>query len=327
MKLLLTGANGFVGSHILDLLRTSGHDVTLLLRPTSDTRFIDTHMPDVEIYYGSLGEELVLENAIRGVEGVIHCAGKTKAVHASEYDRVNRDGTRNLVAVANKLRDTLRHLVLISSLAATGPSDGSRPCLETDPPNPVSAYGKSKLAAEKVMTDDCEIPWTILRPAAVYGPRDRDFLSTFRAVKRHVIPVPGGGNKRFSLIYVRDVAEAVCKCLGRTEVLGHVYHLAAEPPCAALELLEEIKTQLDVRALHLPVAAPILYLLCMMHQLASRITGRSNILSRDKWVELRAPGWECAVRAIREDIGFVASTPLSEGIRQTLAWYRQQGWL
>lgn len=175
------------------------------------------------------------------------------------------------------------------------------------------------------MTEGCKIPWTLLRPAAVYGPRDLDFLSTFRAAKRHVIPVIGGGTKRFSLIYVRDVAEAVCACLGRAEALGQVYHLAAEPPCTSVELFGEIKTQLDVRAIRLPIPAAFLHLLCITHELASRITGRPNILSGDKWAELRAPGWECAVQAIREDIGFTASTPLPEGIRQTIAWYRQEG--
>ena len=130
---------------------------------------------------------------------------------------------------------------------------------------------------------------------------------------------------RDELLYVRDVAKAVCACLGRSEALGQVYHLAADPPCTSVELFEEIKTQLDVRALRLPIAAAVLYLLCMTHELASRVTGRPNILSGDKWAELRASGWECAVQAIREDIGFTASTPLPEGIRQTIAWYRQEG--
>jgi len=327
MRALLTGGNGFVGSHILDILRASGYEVALLLRRTSNTDFISSHLSELRIHYGSLADTRSLEEAVRGARIVIHCAGKTKALYPSEFDVVNRDGTRNLVSAANNCRDTLRQLLLISSLAAGGPGVPDRPAREGDPPRPLSAYGRSKLAGEQEVTRRSEVPWTILRPAAVYGPRDGDFLSLFRTVQKRIMPMLDKGEKRFSLVHVSDLAEAVLRCLSRENALGKIYNIAAEPPCSTAELLGEIAAQMDVRPLRLPIPFPVLYAVCLARGLASRITRRPDILSRDKLAELRAPGWVCSTERIRSDLGFVAATTLREGVGRTLEWYRRQGWL
>jgi len=327
MRVLLTGGNGFVGSHILDVLREAGHEVALLLRRTSNTDFIRSHLSEVEVRYGSLADAGSLEAAVRGAHVVIHCAGKTKAVSVSEFNAVNREGTRNLVSAANKCGGTLRRLVLISSLAAGGPGVPERPSRESDPPRPVSAYGRSKLGGEREVTRRSEAPWTILRPAAVYGPRDGEFLALFRAVKRRIMPVFDKGGKRFSLVHVRDVARAVLRCLSCEDALGKIYNVAAEPPCSNAELLGEIAGRMGVRALRVPVPFPVLYAVCLAREAVSRVTRRPDILSRDKLAELRAPGWVCSTERIRRDLGFVAGTTLRAGVAETLEWYRSHGWL
>ena len=327
MRVLLTGGNGFVGSHILDLLRASGHDVALLLRRTSDTRFIVGHLPHVHVHYGSLADSRSLEKAMRGAHAVIHCAGKTKVLRVSEYYRVNHDGTRNVVCAVNACRDSVRHLVHISSLAVSGPGVIDRPARETDPPRPVSEYGWSKLRGEGEVTRHCQVPWTVLRPAAVYGPRDGDFLSVFQAVHRHIVPLFDGGKRALNLIHVQDVAESVRRCLGRTEAMGKVYHVAAAPPCTQAELLRQIATQMGVRPLRLHIPVRTLHPLCVAQEMLSRLRGRPNALSRDKLAEIRAPGWVCTTDRIRRDLGFVATTSLGEGVARTLEWYRQERWL
>jgi len=327
MKIFLTGANGFVGSHVLEALLASGHDVAALIRRTSDTRFIAERLTDVEVRYGDVCDVSSLRRAMWGANAVVHCAGKTKALRVEEFFRVNRDGVRNVALAANTCADTLRHVVLISSLAASGPGLPDDPAVELDPPRPVSPYGASKLAGEVELKSRCEIQWTILRPSAVYGPRDLDFLSAFQAVKGGLLPLFDRGRQPLSLVYAADVADAVVCCLGREAARKKTYHVAGEPSCTSAELLREIALHMECepRRVNLPTA--VLYPVCLAQHALSRLRGRPHILSLYKWPELRAPGWVCSTERIREDLGFQAATSLAQGIAKTLAWYREWGWL
>lgn len=328
MKVFLTGANGFLGSHILDDLRVAGYEVQILLRRTSDTRFIDTHIDGgIAVRYGSLSERESLEAAIADADVVVHCAAKTKALDPREYVDANRDGTRNLIRAANARSDTVRHFVLISSLAVSGPGLAESPADETAPTRPVTVYGQSKCDGEGIVRDLARMPWTILRPAAVYGPRDRDFLPLFRAVKWGLVPLPFGGRQELSLVYGPDVAVAVRRCLEQKHAEQKVYHVAAEPPITARELVRAVAGALEksVRTVGLPSA--VLYISCAVQDGLSALRRRPNILSRQKWPELKAPGWVCSVDRIRNEMGFSAPTPLGDGLAKTAVWYREQKWL
>jgi nucleoside-diphosphate-sugar epimerase len=327
MNIFLTGASGFVGSHVLDSLRAGHHEVTILLQRTSNTRFISRHVPEVTVLYGSLDDVPLLTTAMRGVEAVIHCAGKTKALHSSDFYRVNQAGTGNVVLAANACRESVRHLVYISSLAVSGPGVLGGPAEETAEPRPVSVYGQSKWLGEVEVRQHCIVPWTILRPAAVYGPRDIEFLALFQKVKRRVMPLVSGAKRSLNMVYGPDVAAAVLCSLMHERGAGGTYHVAAEPPCTDEEFLEEIAAQLRSRPLRLPIPRSVLYLTCVMQELLSRVTGRPNILSRQKLPELLAPGWVCSTDRIRQDLGFTAPTSLKEGVGLTLEWYRREGWL
>jgi nucleoside-diphosphate-sugar epimerase len=327
MKVFLTGASGFIGSHLLDLLRASRHEVSILLRPTSSTRFILRHLQEVTVHYGSLDDSRMLRTAMSGTEVVIHCAGKTKALHSAEFYRVNQRGTLNVVEAANGCRDSLRHLVYISSLAVSGPAVVGRPAEETDFPRPVSTYGHSKLLGETAVRQFCRVPWTILRPAAVYGPRDSDFLPVFQQVKHRLMPLLCGAGRPLNLVYGLDVASAVVCCLMKEQAIGKTYHIAAEPPCSDEELMQEIARQLGLRPLRLRIPRSILSSACLIQETLSRVTGRPNILSRQKLPELLAPGWVCSTEEIRKDLGYTALTPLREGVARTLEWYRMEEWV
>jgi nucleoside-diphosphate-sugar epimerase len=327
MKVFLTGASGFIGSHLLDLLRASRYEVSILLRPTSSTRFILRHLEEVTVHYGSLEDTSGLRTAMTGAEAVIHCAGKTKALRSAEYYQANQRGTRNLVEAANACRDSLRHLVHISSLAVSGPGVVGAPAEEKESPRPVSVYGHSKLLGETAIRRFCRVPWTVLRPAAVYGPRDMDFLPVFQQVKRRLMPLLCGAGRPLNLVYGLDVANAVICCLMKEQAVGKTYHVAAEPPCSDEELMQEIAGQLGLRPLRLPIPRTILYSACLIQETLSRVTGRPNILSRQKLAELLAPGWVCSTEAIRKDLGYTAHTLIKEGVARTLEWYRGEGWI
>jgi nucleoside-diphosphate-sugar epimerase len=327
MKIFLTGASGFVGSHVLDALLAGRHEVSILLQRTSNTRFISRHLPAVTVHYGSLDNVPLLTEAMTGVEAVIHCAGKTKALHSSDFYRVNQAGTRHVVTAANSCRESVRHLVYISSLAVSGPGVPGCPAEETGEQRPVSVYGRSKLLAEEEIRHHCRASWTILRPAAVYGPRDTELLAIFQKVKQRLMPLVSGARRSVHLVYAPDVAAAVLCSLLQERGVGGTYHVAADPPCTDEELMEEIAAQLGCRPLRLRIPRQGLYLAAAIQEILSLATGRPNMLSRQKLPELLAPGWVCSTEKIRKELGFSAPTSLKEGVSRTLEWYRGEGWL
>ncbi len=327
MKVLLTGANGFVGSHVLDSLRARGITTAVLLRPAGNRGFIAAHLSDLEVRTGSVGDPQSLSAAMRDITHVVHCAGCTRALHVSEFHDVNHLGTRHLVEAVNRQKGRIQRLVHISSLAAGGPATPDKPARENDPPNPISEYGKSKLAGEQEVRGTCEPEHVILRPPAVYGPRDAAFLRLFKAVKAHLLPRFGSGRQALSLVFVKDLAEAIVACLTHPAVPGKIFYVASPEVTNAPELAGEIAVQMKAWTLPLPLPAAALWLLCCLQEALSRLTGKPGVLGRQKYAELRAPGWVCDPDRLRQEVGFVCANTLKNGITATLAWYRQQGWL
>jgi nucleoside-diphosphate-sugar epimerase len=326
LKILLTGASGFVGSHILDSLRQRGLDIALLLRPTSNNRFINPQLPNVEVRHGSIGDPDSLGRAMAGITHVIHCAGATKAARVAGFYEVNQAGTRNIVSAVNGQAGRVQRLVHISSLAATGPAPRERPAREEDAPQPVSEYGKSKLAGELEVRNHCRAEFVILRPPAVYGPRDTEYLRLFRAVKRHLLPKPGGA-QAMSMVFARDLAEAVATSLTHSAAAGKTYFVAAREVVTARTMAEEIAAQMRNWTLPLPLPTALLWLLCLAQELGSRLTGKPNVLSLQKFAELRAPGWVCDPTRLEHETGYACATKLDQGIAETLAWYWERNWL
>ena len=326
MKILLTGASGFVGSHILDSLRKQGLPTVLLLRPTSDKRCITQHLAEVEVRTGSISDPASLRQAMADITHVIHCAGATKALPVSDFFKVNEVGTRNVVSAVNETRPQVARLVHISSLAAAGPAAPDKPAREDLPPEPVSHYGKSKLAGELEVKHHCRAEHVILRPPAVYGPRDEEFLRLFKAVKHHLLPSMGGA-QALSLVFVKDLAQAAVNCLTDPAAAGKTFFVAGREVVTARAMAQEIAAQMQVWTLPLPLPTPLLWPICLAQEAWSRLTRKPNVLSLQKFAELRAPGWVCDPSRLERDTGYACATTLKDGIGETLLWYRQQHWL
>jgi nucleoside-diphosphate-sugar epimerase len=326
LKILLTGATGFVGSHILDSLRGRGLATALLVRPTSDKRFIAAHLPEVELRPGSIADPESLRMAMAGITHVIHCAGATKAVRLASFYDANQTGTRNVVSAINGQAGQVQRVVLISSQAAAGPGSREKPAREENPPQPVSEYGKSKLAGEREVRDHCRAEYVILRPPTVYGPRDIELLRLFRTVKRHLLPILSGA-KALSVVFAKDLAEAVVTCLTHPAAVGKAFFVATREVVTPRTIAEEVASQMNAWTLPLPLPTALLWPICLAQELVSRLTGKPNVLSLQKFGELRAPGWVCAPARLERELGCTCPTTLRQGIAETLSWYREHHWL
>lgn len=327
MNVLLTGANGFVGSHILDRLRAAHVPVVLLLRDSSDTRFIASHLDAVEVVRGSVAALEALASVMSRITHVVHCAGATKSLREEGLFDVNREGTANLIRLVNRHAEHIERVVHISSLAAGRPGTADDPAHEDDLPAPVSVYGQSKRAAEEVVLHHCQVDHMILRPAAVYGPRDREFFPLFAAAARGWAPVFGGGRQELSLVFAPDLAEAVWAALTRPYSGGWIVNVASSEIVTTREFAVGLARAFGHRGriVSLPWAA--LRLVCGVQSCWARLVRRPTVLAHGKYRELSSPGWVAETTRLRSLLGDPCSTALAEGFERTREWYRNAGWL
>jgi dihydroflavonol-4-reductase len=215
--------------------------------------------------------------------------------------------------------------VYLSSLAAAGPaSDGA--VGPGDPPRPITAYGRSKLAGEQACLEAPGIEAVVLRPPAVYGPGDRDLLTFYRLAERGLLPVVGSRDRRLQLIHASDLADAIVQASTATGVTG-IFHVAESTAYTWDRVLDLMADAVGVNGRRIRIPATMLRAAAALSELAARVTRRPAIFDRDKAREILAPGWLCETDRARTELGFVARTPLGDGLRETAEWYRTYGWL
>lgn len=330
---LVTGATGFIGSRLtLELVRR-GWDVSVLARPTSDRSVLEDAAAKVRWITGDVLNPESLARAAPGCGVVFHCAGLTKTLDRRELWRINADGTRNVLEACAALQTPPRRIIALSSQAAAGPAlPGGAPRRETDPPAPVSDYGRSKRAGEEW----CErfahrLPIVTLRPVAVYGPRDRDFFLIFRALRQTGLLVEAGAAAvHFQVIHADDVvggclaaAEAPTENVeGRTFFLGHP---RTWPSDEFARCVGRAVGRTRIRILRLPMAAG--WAGAALADLVSHLRRKPAIFSRDKMREIAASPWICDTEALASATGFRAQIDAPEGVALTAQWYREKGWL
>jgi nucleoside-diphosphate-sugar epimerase len=321
MKALVTGATGFIGSHLAEALVRRGAEVTALVRSPGKASLLNNL--GIRQVSGDLRAFEALRAATAGQDVVYHVAGVIAAKSETEFLRANQEGTVNLLAAIGAATP---RLVLVSSMAAGGPSPRGRPLRGDEPAAPVTMYGRSKLAGEAVVRAS-RVPWTILRPPMVYGPRDTEVLKVFRIARTGVVPVFGDGSQELSAVYGPDLAEALIAAGTSAATIGKTYYACHPERFSSRDFVHGVGQSLgrNVRVLTLPgwVARGALQLTGSI----ARMTGTATILTADKANEFLQPAWTGDPAPLLQDTDWQPAHPLRTGLPATAQWYRQHGWL
>ncbi len=328
MKALVTGATGFIGSHIADLLHKKGYDIVCTIRSSSNMRWLKGK--PYSLVETSLSDKAGLMKALDGVDMVFHVAGLTTAKNEADFMRGNRDGTRTLLDAVLEANANIKRFVHVSSLAAVGPAESlDMPVTESTPFHPLTAYGRSKKAAEdEVMKEQHRIPITIVRPPAVYGQRDTEILTFFQTVNKGIAPLIGFDEKRVSLIHGLDLARGIIEAAESPNTIGKPYFISSKQ----YYTWEEIgKTTQEVlgkkRILTLRIPHPVVFALAAAAGFFNRFSAKPGVLNYEKGIDITRQFWICSIENAEKDFLFKEEFSLKQGIQHTIEWYKQQGWL
>jgi nucleoside-diphosphate-sugar epimerase len=331
VRAFVTGATGFVGSHLVEALLQDRHQVTCLARdPAKAARLFGGR--DARVVVGDLSAVDALEDGCRGAEIVFHAAGLVAARSRAEFFAVNRDATARMVQIAHRVAGPTTRFIHVSSLSAAGPTRRGRALTEQDPPRPVSNYGRSKLAGEEAVRSG-GLLWTVVRPPAVYGPRDTETLRMYRLARLGFMPMYTRPDQELSFIHVRDLARALVaaaapRCAGRTYFASHAQPATARAVMTTIfQAVREVTAKPARAPLLLPIPRPMAISALWVLGTAARLAGRSTILSADKGHEFLAEAWTCSPAALEQDTGWWATTDFAAGVKGTAEWYAQHGWL
>ncbi|HEY4304160.1 MAG TPA: NAD-dependent epimerase/dehydratase family protein [Gemmatimonadaceae bacterium] len=306
MIFVVTGANGFIGRHLCTTLAQRGHEVRSVVRADyTDNR---------------------VEKIISGADVVIHAAGATRAPTVAKLRASNVDLTRRVIAAAKNAG--VRRFVFVSSQAAAGPSPAlDQPTTEDESPAPVEQYGISKRDAEALVRDS-GLSATIVRPAAVYGPGDRDFRAMFVLARRGIAIHAGNREQWVSIIHLRDCVDGIIRAATSDDAIGRTYFLANDDPVQWRTLFDLARSAASARRLFdVEIPLPLVRVGALFGDGAARISGHAGLLTSEK-VRLSAPPfWVCSNQGARRELGFIPATPLDVGVAETYRWYLENGGL
>jgi len=328
MIVVVTGSTGFIGRHLVDALLERGAEVRALVRPETPR---DRRDPRIGHWQADLlDDRSVRESPVwSGVTHVFHLAGVTKARTLDQFRAGNVIPTANVLAALAARGGKAPRVVLVSSQAASGPArSADAPVRETDPPQPIEAYGQSKLQAEQATVRYRNVlRITIVRPPSVYGPGDRDFLNVFRQERHRVAIRALPRDHLLSVVYVTDLVRALLLSAEQTVAAGRTYFVAEETPITWGELYDAVDAILGHAPIGVPLPSLVLHLAARGGEIVSALTGRASIVNRNKAALAKPQWWLCDSSLAREELGWRAEVPLVAGLRATYNWYVEARWL
>ena len=338
-SVLVTGASGFIGSFICSEGLERGMDVWAGMRRTSSNQYLkDERLKFAELdlgNYDTLCQQLRAykqEMGGRGWDYVVHAAGATKSLKREGFFKTNTEGTKNLVRALIAEDMVPRRFVFVSSLRIFGAIREEpypyEPIRDTDTPRPNTAYGESKWQAEQFLATVKDFPYVILRPTGVYGPRERDYYIMAKSIKQHVDFAVGYRPQDITFVYVSDVVQAVYKAMDAEAAVGHAYFLSDGQVYNSRAFSDLLQKELgNPWVLHIKAPLWFLRLVCAVSGTVNRWLGKLTTLNLDKYHILSQRNWQCDIEPARRDLGYEPQVLLDEGVRLSVQWYKQEGWL
>lgn len=334
-KVLITGASGFIGGFLVKAALNRGYEVWAGVRPTSSRanlqderiRFVCLQLNDLEI----LSSQLSSHKEEHGVwDYVIHNAGLTKTFNKDNFWRVNAEYTHNLIKALQLSEALPKKFLLMSSLSTFGGGNDRtfEPIRPKDIQQPATAYGKSKLEAENYVRSQTYFPYIILRPTGVYGPGDRDYFMEIKSIRSGFDFAVGSSPQQLTFIYVKDLAEVAFMALESAKAINREY-LVADGDVYSDEdfahIIQEILGKKHLFRARIP--APLVYIACVCSEWIGKLLRKGMTLNTDKYHILKQRNWICDGSLLREELGFQPAYTLREGLKEAIAWYRENKWI
>ncbi len=321
---LITGANGFVGSRLCRRLMADGFQVIAGIRRGCDMSLIDDI--DLDCRYGDITKAETLPDMVKDIDYIIHNAGLVKAQRPEQFYKVNQIGAKNLLQVA--LEDKkLRKFIYISSVAAAGPSTAGNPLTEDQPPRPITEYGRSKVAGEKeVLGFSDKIPVVIIRPSAVYGPGDQEAFTFFQILDNRIKPYIGNLSRRIQMVHVDDLCLGISLALRSQTKTGSIYFIAESQAYSYRDLIKNIRKATGKVALPMYVPGWGVRIIAAISENIVRAFGKSPMFTVEKANEILS-NWEISTARAEKELGYHSQIPFERGAHETYLWYREEGWL
>jgi nucleoside-diphosphate-sugar epimerase len=326
LRALVTGATGFIGSHLVEALLQKGAHVRCLVRKTSDLSWL-RHLP-VELAHGDCNDKTSLKEAVENVDQVFHLAGVTKAFEERTYFEVNALGTENLIHACLEKKTSLQKFIYLSSQAAAGPCQNGGEKKESDQCQPISAYGYSKRMGEELALAHChEIPLLILRPSSVYGPRDRDIYALFKLLSRRIKLCLLGQDQHISMCYVQDIVQAILLASEAGQPKGEIFFLSDGHDYRMEEIGDIFAQAMGITPFCIRVPEWAVFGVASFSEYLSKFSRKPPLFSKGRVEEMIQKNWVCDITKAKTLLGYEPQFNLFQGAKLTFEWYRKENWL
>jgi dihydroflavonol-4-reductase len=322
---VVTGASGFVGSHLVDRLLSEGHQVKCILRKSSSKRWLEGK--PVEIFDCGLFDKEGLKNVLKDADFLFHIAGVVKSKEEEGYFKGNVETTKNLLDVLCEVNPQIKHVVITSSQTACGPSLGGITVNEETSEHPITTYGRSKLAQEQLAKKYMnKLPISIIRPPAVFGPRDTEVYLIFKNYKMGLMTLVGFNNKKLNLVYVDDLVNGIYLASTSEKAIGQTYFIAAEEVNTWPQVSGFIAKAFGRKAINIRFPHWLVYTVAVFAQFFAMFSSKPATFNLEKARDFVQEAWTCDSSKAKRDLGYQQSISIEEAMKKTIDWYKEMKW-